>query len=211
MPYVSANGRKQCCHNTNYYHLRRSVLWYENKSLFKEYQKSLVWWLHQPSRRQHCRFTICSNFGWVWRILRIWDEQACLRLSKTGTQGHFQCLLQDWASSRSSNAIWWAGGQTIPSQHHPLSCGHMVDRTHPTHTALIHSWVRYARMYVYVKMIKKRLWNDGTKHLKTLRKMRKAQWAEVSALSAGVAVSEGQWCLVLCPAMSPQFETQFKI
>ena len=32
----------------------------------------------QVPSKQHCRLSICSYFGCVWQILRIWDEQACL-------------------------------------------------------------------------------------------------------------------------------------
>ena len=30
------------------------------------------------SHGHDCRLSICKSFDWLWQILRIWDEQACL-------------------------------------------------------------------------------------------------------------------------------------
>ena len=58
--------------------------------------------------RQNCRLSICSYFGCVLQILRIWDEQACLKCSPKEEKG---CIVRKIAlkvlgSLGKVNSLW---------------------------------------------------------------------------------------------------------
>ena len=80
--------------------------------------------------RQHCRLSICIYFGWVWQILRIWDEQACLMVVTIPAEIHNQWKEVSFGLPNSLGDdlfLGWAHGVLCPHISSPISFDGLAD------------------------------------------------------------------------------------
>ena len=80
--------------------------------------------------RQHCRLSIYSSFGWVWQILRIWDEQACLMVVTIPAEIHNQWKEVSFGLPNSLGDdlfLGWAHGVLCPHISSPISFDGLAD------------------------------------------------------------------------------------
>jgi len=80
-------------------------------------------WPHHMEVRQHCRLSICSYFCWLWQILRIWDEQACLM-----EVWYFWIYFEMWEQFLTYHAVLWWQVRCKKMQLEFLQKSQVVDR-----------------------------------------------------------------------------------